>query len=95
MYDFTVLKQAGITPGLTAKLVDVSRVTASQWCNGHAKPHRLLEKRVTNYLRLVKLAVDQKLLPLNPHPGRKLLLVETAKVIRQVATTPAPAPEVL
>lgn len=77
MYDFTVLKQAGITPGLTAKLVGVSRVTASQWCNGHALPHRLMGNKVHDFLRLVQQAVDKKHLPLNPKPSRKMLLVET------------------
>ena len=91
MYDFSILKQAGITPGLTAKLVGVSRVTASQWCNGHAQPHRLLANRVTEYLRLVKLAVDSGALPLKINPGRKLLLPEIAKVIKTVAAAPAQA----
>lgn len=78
---FQVLKQAGITPGMTAKFCSVSRVTASQWHNGHAKPHHLLADRVTEYLRLVQMAVDQGRLPLKDFPGRKMVFPEISKAI--------------
>lgn len=81
MYDFSILSTAGITPGMAAKLVGVSRVTASQWINGHAQPHRLLGNRVHEFLRLVKLALDQGKLPLKVWPGRGNLMGEISKAI--------------
>ena len=98
MYDFTILAKAGITPGIAAKLVGVSRVTASQWVNGHASPHRLLGNKVHEFLRLVKLALEQKLLPLASYPGRHNVMTEISKALvkaakdqagEQTATTPA------
>jgi hypothetical protein len=86
MHDFTICNAAGIKPGVVAKLIGVSRVTASQWCNGHAQPHRLLDGRVQEFLAIVHAAVDWKMLPLTSYPGRKNLigavsqkLVEAAK----------------
>jgi hypothetical protein len=79
--NFDVLKEAGITPGMTAKFCSVSRVTASQWHNGHAKPHHLLTDRVSEYLRLVREAVDQGKLPLKEFPGRKHVFPEISKAI--------------
>lgn len=74
MFDFSPLKQAGITPGIAAKMMGISRVTASQWFNGHVQPHSLLKARVTNFTRMVQSALDQKLLPLPSYPGRKNLM---------------------
>ncbi len=73
MSKFESLKTAGITPGVLAKLVDVSRVTASQWMNGHANPHRLLDNRVNELLKRVDSAVARGLLPLASYPGRRQL----------------------
>lgn len=80
-FDANILKQAGITPGVAAKLIGVSRVTASQWYNGHVQPHRLLESRVANFMRTVQAALDQKLLPLPAPPGRKYLLDAIAQAL--------------
>ena len=73
MFNVTLLKQAGIGPGIAAKLVGVSRVTASQWYNGRVKPHTLLTARVETFMSDVQAALDQKLLPLPSYPGRKNL----------------------
>lgn len=74
MSKFETIKKAGITPGVLAKLLDVSRVTASQWMNGHASPHRLLEGRVETLLKEVDFALAQGLLPLAIYPGRSRVL---------------------
>ncbi len=73
MFNVTLLKQAGIGPGVAAKLLDVSRVTASQWYNGRVNPHTLLKDRVATFMSTVQAALDQKLLPLASYPGRKNL----------------------
>jgi DNA-binding XRE family transcriptional regulator len=94
MHNFESVKKAGITPGVVAKLVGVSRVTASQWVNGHAQPHKLLASRVREFLAIVDIAVEKKLLPLPSYPGRKNLmgavssaLVEAGKLRLAAAST--------
>ncbi len=39
-------REAGLGARHIAKLVGVSRVTASLWLNGHCKPHVLLQEKV-------------------------------------------------
>jgi DNA-binding transcriptional regulator YdaS (Cro superfamily) len=85
MHNFDIVKQAGITPGIVARLVGVSRVTASQWVNGHAKPHKLLESRVAEFLAIVAAGVEQKLLPVTPYPGRKNIMTATSAALVQAA----------
>ena len=61
---FDILRRAGIHDGDFAEITNVSRTTVSLWVNGHAKPHRLHEKRIALVLAAVKNAVDAKELPL-------------------------------
>jgi hypothetical protein len=62
--DFDICKQAGIGSTILARLANVSRVTASLWINGHARPHRLLASRITTLLRCIRMAVEANELPL-------------------------------
>lgn len=61
---FDILRKAGIHDGDFAEITNVSRTTVSLWVNGHAKPHRLHEKRIALVLAAVKSAVESKELPL-------------------------------
>ena len=56
---------AGIKPRHVAKLLDISRVTASQWLNNHTTPHPLLRSRVKLLLESIDKAVVAGHLP--PH----------------------------
>jgi hypothetical protein len=90
MHNFEPLKTAGITPGTLAKLLGVSRVTASQWMNGHANPHKLLTNRVERFLRMVALALEHKLLPLPAYPGRKNVFPSiSSALVEAVKKSPA------
>ena len=62
MFDY-VRKKAGLTPTDVAKLLGVSRVTASLWFNKRAQPHHLITKRVERLLAAIKLAVQANDLP--------------------------------
>ncbi len=80
---FSVFYRAGIGPGVLAKLMGVSRVTASQWVNGHAEPHRLLKERVDSLLTKVNYAVSHGRLPLATYPGRARLFEAISKVLSE------------
>lgn len=63
---FTVAKEARLQPHDMAKLLKVSRITVSMWFNGHSKPHKLLNDRVSKLLDAIREAVDVGELPV-PH----------------------------
>jgi hypothetical protein len=58
---------AGIKPRHVAKILDISRVTASQWLNNHTLPHPLLRSRVKLLLDSVSKAVVDSKLPAPAH----------------------------
>lgn len=78
---FDVLNRAGVTPSIVARLLKVSRVTASLWINGHSKPHRLIERRVSRLLVAVKAAYDAKELPLSADVPIRDRSAETIRII--------------
>lgn len=64
---FSQILSAGLKPRHVAKILDISRVTASQWLNNHTKPHPLLRSKVKLLLESVEQAVDAKTLPAPLH----------------------------
>lgn len=63
MIDFTPVKNARLGPEDFRKLCGVTRVTCSNWLNGHAQPHHLLTDKVAKVVDDVRLAVEAGLLP--------------------------------
>jgi hypothetical protein len=69
---FEKAKAAGLTPQHIADFVRVTRVTASTWMNGHAKPHSILADRIDEFNAALDLAVaDRRLPPPADMAGRK------------------------
>lgn len=62
--DYEIVKKTGIGVGVFAKLVGVSRVTASAWINGKAKPHELRQQQVGELLGKLARLHARGLLPL-------------------------------
>lgn len=60
-----------MSPSDIAKLLSVSRVTASMWFNGHTQPHRLLEERVEEMRQRIRTALDAGDLPIPHHVTRR------------------------
>jgi hypothetical protein len=54
---FAGAKAARLRPGDMAKLMRVSRVTASLWMNGHSHPHHLLIGRARRVLAAIDAAM--------------------------------------
>lgn len=61
MFDKVV--SVGIKPRHIAKILEISRVTASQWLNHHTEPHPLLKNKVRRFLESVDKAVADNKLP--------------------------------
>jgi hypothetical protein len=76
---FADAKAARLRPDDMAKLMKVSRVTASLWFNGHSKPHHLLESRCTKILASIKAAMKDGDFPVPHDIGRR----ERALYIKQ------------
>ena len=60
---FTDFKKYGVSPKHLAKLLNISRVAASNWINGHTAPHPLLDKKANAVLNAVDQAVTDGDLP--------------------------------
>lgn len=64
--NFGPVYDAKLGPADLAKLLKISRVTASLWLNGHSRPHQLLHDRVVDLLDAVDKATQAGDLPV-PH----------------------------
>jgi hypothetical protein len=60
---FEQAKAAGLTPQHVADFVRVTRITASSWFNGHAKPHSILADRIESFMEAVARATKAGTLP--------------------------------
>jgi hypothetical protein len=78
--DFKPAHDAKLGPTDLARLLDVSRVAASGWLNGHTDPHNLLTQRVSRLLDKIGRAVSAGELPA-PSSVRR---AERAMYIRKV-----------
>ncbi len=86
---FDVAKKARLLPSDVAKLMRVSRITASQWFNNRARPHHLLLPRVTALLKAIEGAYDDGKLPV-PHD---IVQRERAMYLRNTLTHYIKAPK--
>lgn len=82
--DFAPVRAARLQPADIAKLLRVSRVTASQWLNGHTQPHHLLTDRVRELVDAVDAAVQAGLLPVPHHVHRRERGLYVQRAIEQV-----------
>ena len=55
---FQKAREARLTPNDFAKMLKVSRVTASCWLNSRSTPHHLIKGRVAKVLAAVQAALD-------------------------------------
>lgn len=83
---FVVAKDARITPNDFAKVLGVSRVTASLWFNGHNSPHHLIRKRVEETLEAIKRATDGGDFPVPYEIPRRERFLYIQKVIKRHLT---------
>lgn len=88
MIDFTPVKEARLGPEDLRRLCDVSRVTCSNWLNGHAQPHRLLTGRVQKVVDDVQAAIDADLLPVPFHVLQRERALYIANAIEKVRAAP-------
>lgn len=78
-----LLKNAKIGVGEFAKLAGVSRVTASLWSNGHAKPHMLHSARIERLYEAITEATKAGELPLTAKLTKTDKAVELTKVVNK------------
>lgn len=71
MIDFEPFRKAKLGPADLAKLLQVSRVTASGWLNNRAQPHHLLTERVEALLDNVRGALADGQLPVPYNVSRR------------------------
>jgi DNA-binding XRE family transcriptional regulator len=75
--DFSIVSKAGISQTDFAKIIGVSRVSVCKWMTGKTKPHHLHNRRISQLLAAIELAVKDEDLPL---PAG----IESGQVVRRV-----------
>lgn len=91
---FETAKRAGLMPHDFAKMLKISRVTASLWFNGHNKPHRLLSGRVYKLLDAVERAVESGELPAPADLSREDRSKHIIRALAKQLANKADAPQV-
>lgn len=71
MTPIETFKAAKLEPRHVAKLLKVSRVTASTWLNGHVEPHTLITPKLDKLAVLVQRAMEAGELPFPPGVARQ------------------------
>lgn len=79
----TVMHVAGVKPRHVARLLGVSRVTASNWLRGATKPHSLVQTQVKLLFDAVSLAVNEGNLPVSDKLPPDERSVKTVSVIKK------------
>lgn len=82
------LTEAGIAVADIARVMGVSRQSASGWVNGHHVPHRFLAPRFERLLDLVAVEVEAGRLPLSETASRAQRRALTAYLLEQLTTQP-------
>jgi len=80
---FQIAKDARITPNDFAKLLGVSRVTASLWFNQHNKPHHLIRKRVEETIAAITKGMEGGDFPVPYEVVRRERYLYIQKVIKK------------
>lgn len=83
MFDHNTLVEAGLKPRHVSRLVGVSRVTASNWLRGVARPHKLIQDKANLLQQAVELGVESGELPVSTSLGPEETSVKTVSVVRR------------
>ena len=68
---FEYVHKAGLLPHDLARILLVSRVTASYWLSGRTKPSRMITPALEDLLDRIRQAVEDEQLPLSVDVKRK------------------------
>lgn len=82
MLNFETAVEAGLKPRHVTRLLNVSRVTASNWLRGVTQPHPFIQEKAQELLDAVSAALEDGALPV-PHqmpPDEKS--VKTLSIVR-------------
>lgn len=82
---FEKAKDVGLTPQHVADYVKVTRITASGWFNGHAKPHKILEDRMKSFFSALESAISCGALPPPADVGQRKKRKYIRDVLRNAA----------
>lgn len=74
-------KKAGLSPGYVARLLNISRVSASFWFNEHSRPHKLIARRVDRLIKAIESALNIGDLPLPEDYPRREKFAEISRII--------------
>lgn len=84
MFDHNVLVAAGLKPRHVSRIVGVSRVTASNWLRGIAKPHKLLEEKANALHDAAATGIENGELPVSATLPPEEVSVRTVAVIMRL-----------
>jgi hypothetical protein len=80
-HPFILAREARLTPNDFAKMLKVSRVTASCWFNNRCNPHHLLRHRVDRVMAAIQAAMDAGDFPVPYEIPRRERFLYVSRVI--------------
>jgi len=80
MFNNKLLVDAGLKPRHLARILNVSRVTASNWLRGKSQPHSLLADKAILLVNAVEAAVEAEELPVSKNLPTDEASVKTVSV---------------
>jgi hypothetical protein len=82
MFNFETVVEAGIKPRHVTRLLNVSRVTASNWLRGVTQPHPFIQEKAQALLDAVDAAVEDGVLPVPHQLPQDEKSVKTLSIVR-------------
>ena len=86
MFDYELVKSAGLKPRHIHRLLNVSRVTASNWLRGATQPHHFMREKTDMLMAAVQAAVKDEKLPVPDSLPPDERSVRTVAVVKRYMT---------
>ena len=83
MFDYELVREAGVKPRHINRILGVSRVTASNWLRGVTKPHPLVKTQAAQLSQAVKLATEAGELPVSDQLPPDERSVKTVSIVKR------------
>jgi len=83
MFDYELVREAGVKPRHISRILSISRVTASNWLRGVTKPHHLVKAQAAQLSQAVKLATEAEELPVSDQIPPEERSVKTVSIVKR------------
>ena len=82
MFDFSIIKTAGLTQGEFSSLAGVTRATTNMWVTGKMNPNRYIQESLAELIATITRAIDNDQLPLPANTPKDKRAARLCEVIQ-------------